>query len=259
MKRLFFDIETAPNIVYSWRVGYRIILPPDNIIQERKIICVCWKWEHKSKVYSLQWDKDQDDKKLLEEFVKVCKEAEELVAHNGDKFDVKWLRTRCIYHRINFPDKVKTFDTLKKSRKGFRFNSNKLDYIAQFLKVGEKVKTGGFDLWVKTMNGDKKALQEMVDYCKNDVVILEKVFNELEKYVEHNTHVGVVMGGDRWSCVSCGSKDVRFNGQTISKTGTVKFRMRCNDCGKGWSIAGSVYRRFLEFKYGKVKKDNTNS
>ena len=259
MKRLFFDIETSPNIVYSWRVGYRIILPPENIIQERKIICICWKWEHKKNVYSLTWDENKDDKQLLKEFIKVCDEADEIVAHNGDKFDIKWLRTRCIYHRIDFPEKIQSFDTLKKSRKGFRFNSNKLDYIAKFLGVGEKTKTGGFDLWVDTMNGKKKALQEMVDYCKNDVIILQKVFNELEKYVEVNTHTGVSMGADRWSCVTCGSEHVRFNGQLVSKTGMIKFRMRCYDCNKGWSIAGSVYRRFLEHKYGKVKKDNTNS
>lgn len=259
MKRLFFDIETAPNIVYSWRVGYRVILPPENIIQERKIICICYKWEHKKKVYSFTWDQNQSDEKLLKDFVKICNQADEIVAHNGDKFDIKWLRTRCIFHRINFPDKIQTFDTLKKSRTGFKFNSNKLDYIAKFLGVGEKIKTGGFDLWIKTMNGDKKALQEMVDYCKNDVLILENVFNELEKYVQANTHVGVVMGAGRWSCVSCGSINVRFNGQNVSKTGMIKFRIRCNECDKGWSIPGSVYRKFLEYKYGKIKKNNTNS
>ena len=175
MKRLFFDIETSPNIVYSWRVGYRIILPPENIIQERKIICVCWKWEHKKNVYSLTWNDQQEDKELLKEFVKVCNQADEIVAHNGDNFDVKWLRTRCIFHRIKFPEKIQTFDTLKKSRKGFKFNSNKLDYIAKYLGVGRKTKTGGFDLWVDVMNGKKKALEEMVNYCKNDVVILHNV------------------------------------------------------------------------------------
>ena len=259
MKRLFFDIETAPNVVYSWRVGYRIILSPENIIQERKIICICWKWEHKKRVYSLTWDKNQSDKQLLKDFVKICEEADEIVAHNGDKFDIKWLRTRCIYYRIEFPETIKSFDTLKKVKKGFRFNSNKLDYIAKFLGIGKKTETGGFDLWVKTMKGDKKALQKMVDYCKNDVILLQDVFHELEKYVEVNTHVGVSMGADRWSCVSCGSENVRFNGQLVSKTGMIKFRMRCNKCGKGSNVAGSVYRKFLQHKYGKVKKDNTNS
>ena len=68
-KRLFFDIEVSPNIVFSWRSGYRLNIDPDNIIEERKIICVCWKWEGKDEIHSLTWDKKQDDKKLLKDFI----------------------------------------------------------------------------------------------------------------------------------------------------------------------------------------------
>lgn len=259
MKRLFFDIETTPNIVYSWRVGYKISLNPDNIIEERKVICICYKWESSKHVKSLVWDKDQSDRNMLEEFSKICEKADEVVAHNGDNFDVKWLRTRCIYYRIPFPDKVYSYDTLKKSRSAFRFNSNKLDYIAKYLGVGEKTETGGFDLWVKTINGDKQALKRMVDYCKNDVLILESVFQEIEKYVQVNTHVGVLMGGEKWTCVACGSSHMRFNGELVLKSGTKKYRVRCNECDKGHTVSGAVYRAFLQFKYGRVEKDSTNS
>ncbi len=51
-RRLFFDIEVSPNIVFSWRAGYNLNIDPDNIIEERKIICVCWKWEGKDEVHS---------------------------------------------------------------------------------------------------------------------------------------------------------------------------------------------------------------
>jgi len=118
MKRLFFDIETSPNVVLSWGVGRKISIDYSNIIKERAIICVCWKWEGSSKVYSLEWDKG-DDKKLLEDFIKVLNNADESIAHNGDRFDIKWLRTRCVFHQIEMPPKIKTLDTLKKARGAF--------------------------------------------------------------------------------------------------------------------------------------------
>lgn len=53
IKRLFFDIETSPNIGYFWRTGYNLSITPDCIINERKIICISYKWETEDKIYSL--------------------------------------------------------------------------------------------------------------------------------------------------------------------------------------------------------------
>jgi len=88
-KRLFFDIETSFNIGIFWRSGYNLTIQPDDIIKERAIICVSWKWEGKDEVHNLTWDKNQCDKKLLKDFVKILNQADEIVAHNGDRFDIK--------------------------------------------------------------------------------------------------------------------------------------------------------------------------
>ena len=69
-KRLFFDIEVSPNVVLSWRTGYNLTITPYDIIQERAIICICWKWEGKDEVHSLTWDKKQNDKAMLKAFLK---------------------------------------------------------------------------------------------------------------------------------------------------------------------------------------------
>ena len=39
-KILFFDIETSFNICWSWSIGRKISLSDDNILEERKIICI---------------------------------------------------------------------------------------------------------------------------------------------------------------------------------------------------------------------------
>lgn len=241
-KRLFFDIETSPNIGFFWQSGYKLNVPYSNIIKERAIICICYKWEDDDKVYSLNWDKDQDDKSMLEKFITVANEANELVGHNGDKFDLPWIRTRCLFHRIPCFPNYTTLDTLKQSRSKFRFNSNTLNYISQYLGVGEKSETGGFDLWKDiVLNNSQTAMKTMVEYCKNDVIILEKVFHHLKNYVPHKSHFGVLSTGEKSSCPECGSEDLRYSKTRYSAAGIPRIQVQCNDCHKYHTVANRTY------------------
>ena len=86
---LIYDLETSPNIGWFWRAGYKQNIQPNQIIKERAIICVSYKWLGEDQVYNLNWDKNQDDKFLIEQFVEVLNEADLIVAHNGDNFDLK--------------------------------------------------------------------------------------------------------------------------------------------------------------------------
>ena len=180
-KRLFFDLEVSANIAFSWRIGRNICLTPEDIIQERAIICACWKWEGDNTIHSLEWE-NGNDKKLLRKFAKIVDKADEVITQNGDAFDIKWLRARCIYHRIPISPKFNSIDTLKMARAGFRFNSNKLDYMGKFLGIGGKIKTD-YSMWKDiTLFNDKKAMAKMVRYCKKDVQRLEQVYHVLEPY-----------------------------------------------------------------------------
>lgn len=244
--RLFFDIETSPNICYTWRTGYKINLTHDNIIEERKVICISYKWEYENKVHSLTWDKNQCDKKMLSKFVEVANEADELIAHNGDRYDIKWLRTRCLFHRLPILSHYKTLDTLKKAKSHFNFNSNRLDYIAQFTGVGKKMETGGFQLWKDVMNKDKKALKKMVEYCEQDVVVLEDVYNAISGYINHNSHFGVLDGGNKYDCPKCASENVTYKLTRTTAAGTLQRIMECNTCGSDFKISNQTYQNYLK-------------
>ena len=232
LKRLFFDIETSFNIVAAWNVGYKLNLSHDTIIKERAIICICYKWANESKVHYLKWDKG-DDKAMLQKFMKIIGDADQIIGHNGDAFDLKWLKTRAIKHGIDAFPSYDTIDTLKLSRQGFRFNSNKLDYIGQFLGVGKKMKTGGFDLWKDIiLRNDPEAMDKMIKYCIQDVKLLELVFNKLNPYVKSKTHVGMMLGGDKCSCPECGSTKYSISKRRMTATGIKKIQLQCLDCGK---------------------------
>ena len=231
-KRLFFDIETSPNIGLFWEAGYKKNIDYSNIIEERAIICICYKWEDSKEVGYLTWDSKQCDKKMLQKFIDIANSADQLVGHNGDRFDLAWIRTRCLFHRIDMFPTYTTIDTLKVSRSKFKFNSNKLDYIAKYLGMGKKIKTE-FGLWKDiVLNKDKAAMTKMIKYCQQDVKLLEKVYKELSVHLSSKTHFGVIFGADRGSCPECGSDNIQRNTLRVTATGIKKIQYRCGTCGK---------------------------
>lgn len=231
-RRLFYDIETSANIGFFWQSGFKLNIGPQNIIKERAIICICYKWEDEKETHSLNWDSKQSDKKLLVDFIKIANVADELVGHNGDKFDLAWIRTRCLFHGIDMFPSYTTIDTLKVARSKFKFNSNKLNYIAGFLGIGSKIKTE-FDLWKDiALKNDKVAMAKMIKYCKMDVVLLEKVYKALSNHIPPKTHYGVIFGGDRGSCPECGSNELVRKGTKVSATGIKKVQYQCKTCHK---------------------------
>jgi len=247
IKRLFWDIETSPNVVLSWRCGYKLTIQPHQIVKERAIICICYKWEGTKKVHSLQWD-NGDDADMLGEFCRVLDEADELVAHNGDKFDLRWFNGRCLIHGLPPVQPVKTVDTLKIARKHFYLNSNRLDYLGKLLCGNGKTHTD-FDMWYKiALENDEASLKKMVRYCKNDVTLLEKVWEKLRDYGTPITHAAVKESGDnrdRWKCAHCASSNVKKSKTRVTAAGTVQHQMQCTDCGRYYSIPNKAFDWYL--------------
>jgi len=254
MNRLFWDIETSPNLAYIWRPGYKISVTHDNIIKERAIICICYKWEKENKVHTLVWDEGCDIK-LCKDFMAVMEQADEMVAHNGDRFDMKWFRARCLKHDIGVPKDVTTVDTLKLSRAKFELNSHRLDYIAKFLLGYGKIDTS-FGLWKGVLDGCEKSMAHMVRYCKRDVKILQEVYEYIVKYTKVKTHVGVLEGQDGWTCPSCGSSHVIRDGKRIGATGVSRQRMQCQDCGHKYLISQANTAKYVEHILDKKEKEN---
>lgn len=235
IKRLYIDIETSPNVVYSWRVGYKINLDSENIVEERSIVCIAYKWEGEKTVRSLQWAKRGDDKKMLEQFVPILESADEVVAHYGDRFDLPWIRARAAFHNIPVSPFIKSIDTKAQSSRLFYFNANNLDYLGQYLGLGKKIETD-FKLWKNVMAGSNAALKKMVAYCKHDVILLERVYQRLKNYHVAKTHAAVLQGGERTSCVDCASTNTQRRGYRVTVAGTRSQIMSCSDCGRNFTV-----------------------
>lgn len=245
-RRLFIDIETSPNTGYFWRSGYRINVPYQAITKEGGIICICWKWADEKKVHNVTWKKGNDEQ-VIRKIASVINEADEVVTHNGEKFDLPHIRTRALAHGLRINDHFGSTDTLKVARYKYRFNSNRLDYLGQYLGLGGKIHTPP-DLWGRVMDGDKKALSDMVTYCERDVRLLEKVFGRLMEHARPTVHVGVAAGGDRLTCPNCGSPNTKVNMTRTTAVGTIRRLMYCKGCHRFFTVADGTYRSVLKVR-----------
>lgn len=235
-KILFFDIETAPNLSYIWGMYEQNAL---SVEQNWHIMSFSAKWSDEKSVISYAlpdfktYRKDRfDDKKLVEQLWALIDSADIVIAHNGDAFDIKKVNARFIEHGMCPPSPYVTIDTLKVARKFFRFDSNKLNDLGQHLGVGQKVKTGGFDLWKGCLNGDKKSWNLMKKYNKQDVVLLEKVYLKLRPWMTNHPNHNV-FSGKSYTCPKCGSSNVQKRGERVTNTRVYQSYF-CNDC-RGWS------------------------
>ena len=87
-------------------------------------------------------------------------------------------------HDLGSTPRHRTIDTLRIARSNFRFNSNKLDDLAQLLGVGRKLKHPGFPMWEGCMAGDKASWKLMEKYNAHDIFLLEGVYNKLKSWHE---------------------------------------------------------------------------
>jgi transposase-like protein len=241
------DIETSPNIGFFWKSGYKLTISPDNIIREKAIICICYKWEGQKAVHTLQWD-EGDDRAMVEAFVPIMDQCDEMVGHNLDRFDLKWFNSQCLKHGLTPPLQPKTVDTLIVARRRFYLNSNRLDYLGKFLFGEGKIRTD-FGLWKDiTLRNDEAAMRKMVTYCKGDVRLLERVYEAVIGYHEPKSHAGVMLGLPRWTCAHCASESVRQKKRRVTSRGTVQHSMVCKDCHRHSTINHKVYLDLLDWQ-----------
>ena len=176
-KILLLDIETTPMQVYTWGLWDQNI-GINQIIKSTEMLCFGARWLGEKKVTFMSVHHD-GKKAMLEGLHKMMDEADLLVGWNSAAFDHKHINREFLENGMQPPQPVKDLDLMSVTKANFQFPSNKLDYVAQKLGVGAKVKHSGFDLWLGCMAGDKKAWAEMKRYQIQDVNLLVDLYDIL--------------------------------------------------------------------------------
>ena len=237
---LAFDIETAPIDARVWGL-WKQNVGLKQIVEDWHVLCWCAKWVGSNEVmtcalpdFDTYKDDPRNDIHVLNTLYELLDKADIVIAHNGDGFDLPKVNARLIIQGFTPYSPVRSIDTLKTARRVFGFTSNKLDYIANALGVGQKIDTGGFELWNGCLDGDKKSWAKMVDYCAHDTTLLEGVYLKTRAWDNRHPNLGLYVDDTRAGkvlCPVCGSDNIRKDGTRTHKTNMSKFqRYHCNNC-----------------------------
>ena len=238
-KLLFFDIETSLIRIQAWQTykANAVIIDED-----WKMVSWSAKWQDGKHITKCLADYPDyqpgilDDKALVEDLAKLFNEADVIIGHNSNSFDIKRTHTRMVCHRIPPPPPTKTVDTIKVARKHFAFPSNSLKNIARSLGVDvTKMASGGVQLWDDCRAGEMKAWRKMKAYNKQDVIVLEAIYNVVRPWVTGHPNLAVMQEIES-GCPNCGGTHLNRHGWSYTPTGARR-RIQCVDCGH-WAQGG---------------------
>lgn len=226
-KILFLDCETRPVEAYVWRLFDQNV-STDQIIREGGIICFSAKYLGEKEVFFYS-DWEDGHEEMLRQAHKLMSECDAICTFNGDRFDIPKLRGEFLKNKLPPCPPLTSIDVYKTIKK-LGYDSGKLAFVGPLLGVGTKVKHQGFSLWKDVLAGDKKAERIMEKYCRQDTVLLEKLYKRLAPYITNHPTLGKTSG---LNCPVCGSHNLQSRGYRRTKFFRVQ-RIQCQGCGS-WS------------------------
>ena len=233
-KILLLDTETAPNTAYVWGL-FKQTIGINQLTDSSYVMCWAAKWLGEEEAYfdSVKRSSSLD---MLLNIHSMIEEADAVVHYNGTRFDMPILNKEFLLHGIPPPAPYKQMDLLRVARQRFRFTSNKLDYVAQALGVGEKTKHPGQQLWTDCMAGKAEAWKTMEEYNIQDVYLLEKVYDKFLPWIKNHINLSLYKAGI--CCPNCGSEHTQRRGYYYTSAGKYQ-RHQCQSCAN-WFRTGTT-------------------
>jgi hypothetical protein len=240
-KILLVDIETAPKVAYVWRFWQENV-SAKQVLEHGHIMSFAAKWLGE-KVDIYQENRTDDDHDIIESLCILLDQADVVVAHNGNRFDIPQIKARALVHGLKPPSPFKTVDTYKVAKREFGFPSNSLEYLSIVLdlpvKKGGHKKFPGFELWLECLRKNEEAWKELKLYNIQDVYALEALYLRMRPWMSNHPNVSIYKDvgpapvlGIKPQCPKCGSGSCQWRGYAFTATGQYH-KYVCNDCG-GW-------------------------
>lgn len=237
MKILILDIETAPKIAYVWRF-FKENVGAKQVLEHGHILSFAAKWLDNDEVIYVE-NRTEKDRPIVKALLLLLDEADIVVAHNGNRFDLPQITARGLVHGLKPPSPYKSVDTCAVARREFSFPSNSLEYLCKVLGLPEKgghKKFPGFELWLECLRGNDEAWGEMKEYNIQDIVTLEQLYLRMRPWMKNHPNVNIFSANDEdevMKCVKCGSDHLHRRGYAHTNVGKYP-RYHCQNCG-GWN------------------------
>lgn len=236
-KVLFIDVEMAPNLAYVWG-KWKVNIGDNQFAEKSYLMSYAAKFLGDDHIY-YEENRHNNDSGLVHGIYNLLDQADIVVGHNIDKFDLPTILGRGVIHNFKPPSPYQTVDTLKVARKRFRFLSNTLAALCDEMglsKKGKHKEFPGFDLWLQCLKQNDKAWKEMKEYNIQDILSLEELYLRMLPYIDRHPNVSREAGEEVCQCPSCGSDHVQMRGYRTEKSGLTYQRFQCQACGS-WSKA----------------------
>jgi len=125
------------------------------------------------------------DRNVVKQCVEDMRKFDRLTFHYGDRFNIPFLRTRAIFHGLDFPlyKEIKGTDTCSILWKKFKLHSNRLESACNFFGIPTKAHPIKQDIWITALGGNKKSLDYILTHCREDVSSLEALYHKIS---DHN-------------------------------------------------------------------------
>lgn len=230
MRSLVLDIETAPLLAYTFDLHDQNI-GINQIVDSGGMLSFAAQWVGERSIqFAGAWERGERD--LVRKAGALLDEADVVIGWNSQRFDVRWIQSQLARFGRKRVSPYANVDLMRSAKRAWKLPSYKLDYVAQFLGVGRKVRTGGFELWRDVLAGDKAAQVHMRTYNIGDVRITKAVYDRmLAGGWVYGLPNAAIEGGH--VCPACGSEKLQARGHAMSATLRYK-RWQCTACG-AWS------------------------
>ena len=219
------------------------------------MLCFGYKWRGQKKVHvptirDFPGKNVVDDSGLVAHVREIINSADLLISYNGRRFDIPFIDTRCLAHRLEPLAPIPHVDVyMDIARSRLRLHSKRLAAVQEFLETDDNKTPISYKDWVLAASGDKKALKEVRRHCYYDITTLEEVYDRLAPL--HRNHPRINGYGP---CTACGSEQMQSRGYSMTKQKGWKHRFQCQSCGK-WedrAMGGEEFEAFLK-KHPHVK------
>ena len=168
------------------------------------------------------------ERNLLVDVSAAIIQADAVLGHFSTYFDLPFLNTRLIYHKLPvLPPQISQVDTWKTARYRLKLRNNRLKTISEFLGTQEEKNAIQPEQWIRAMGGHGPSMDYIVEHCRRDVVVLEEVYQRLLPVIIDHPRRGGLIGA---TCPNCGSGDLQRRGIHLTRTRRYQ-RFQCQACG----------------------------
>lgn len=132
-----------------------------------------------------------NDREIVKQANEVIRNHDIIVAHNGRFFDIPFLRTRAIVHRLAPLHDMVIVDPVRVARSKLRFQRNSLQRILDTLHIGEKKTPLDLSVWMDVLhNGNQAGMNEIVEHCEADVRALSAMLPTVRPFIKQFDSMG---------------------------------------------------------------------